>query len=205
MRVLSRLQFPTRFRDWKVMGRTIRLVLSIPQYTVLAFLYGVLGLSVFVFVRNLAVLQQVILFGNLPLSSRVQVLVGMYPAFGSAYTIQQTMVLVTTAVLVGINLAMVTYHFREHRVSLRGSSGGVGGVVLGTFGGGCAACGSAVFAGILSMVGASGVLTALPLDGLEFALLAIATLILSTYWTADGMRGGEIAGCPIDRAPEREG
>lgn len=198
MRVISRLRVPTRRGDWRLLIRTVRLVLSIPPYAVLAVVYALLALSTFVFVRNLAVLRQVILFGSLPLDDRVQVLVGMYPGFGSAYTLEGTIVLVATGVLVGINLAMVTYHVREHRLSLGGGSGGVGGVVLGTLGGGCAACGSAVLAGISSMAGASGILIALPLDGLEFALLAIVTLVVSLYWMADGMRGGEIAVCPVD-------
>ena len=204
MQVISRLSIPTGLQDWRLLGRTIRLVLSIPQYALLAVVYALLALSAFVFVRNLTVLQQVILFGNLPLDNRVQVLVGMYPGVGPAYTLDQSIVLVTTGALVGINLALVTYHVREHRLSFRGGSGGMGGIVLGTLGGGCAACGSAVLAGLLSMVGASGILVALPLDGLEFALLAILTLVLSLYWMADGMRGGEIAGCPVDVPSARD-
>lgn len=202
MRIFHGLELPTRARDWKVMGRVVRLVLSMPQYTMFAVIYGLLGLSVFVFARNVTILQRVIVFGTLPLESRFHVLIQMYPGIGSAYTVTQTVMLVATAALVGINLSMVTYHFREHGVSLREGSGGVSGVVLGILGGGCAACGSAVFAGLLSMVGAAGVLTILPLDGLEFALLALAILMLSIYWLAEGMRGGEIAGCPVEFTSE---
>lgn len=122
----------------------------------------------------------------------------MYPGLGTAYTAEQTLLLVTTAALIGGNLTLVTYHLLEHRVSLRGGSGGVGGVVLGTLGAGCASCGSALLVGILSLFGVPGVLAALPLDGLEFALLALVLLILSIYWTAEGHRGGTIHGCPID-------
>jgi hypothetical protein len=122
----------------------------------------------------------------------------MYPGLGAAYTPAQSVALLATALLVGVDLALVTYHFREQGVSIREGSGGVGGVLLGTLGGGCAACGSALLAGLLSLVGAGGALTLLPLDGLEFALVAIATLLLSIYWLAEGIRGGEIAGCPVD-------
>jgi hypothetical protein len=34
--------------------------------------------------------------------------------------------------------------------------------------------------------------------GLEFTLVAPVTLLLSTYWLADGMRGGVVNGCPVD-------
>lgn len=185
------------------MARTVRLVLSIPRYAAVAILYTVIGLSVFVFARNFSLLHEVILFGNLPIGNRLRVLSGMYPGLGSAYTVDQAAVLLLTGVLIGIDLALLTYHLVEHRVSLRGGSGGLAGVVFGTLGGGCAACGSAVFAGILSIVGAGGLLAALPLDGLEFALLAVGMLVLSIYWLADGMRGGEIAGCPVDVTAHR--
>lgn len=199
MRVLDGLGLPTRRRDWRLMGRTVHLVLSLPKYTLLAVSYALLTLSVFVFARNLDILQQVILSGEIPLTARLQIFVEMFPGIGSAYTTEQTVLLVTTAALVGVNLTLITYHLLEHRGSLRGGSGSVGGVVLGTLGAGCASCGSALLVGVLSLFGASGVLAALPLDGLEFALLALVLLVLSIYWTAEGLRGGTIRGCPIER------
>ena len=50
----------------------------------------------------------------------------------------------------------------------------------------------------MSLVGAGGVVTLLPLDGLEFAVLAVAVLVLSIYWVADGLQGGMIRGCPVE-------
>lgn len=120
---------------------------------------------------------------------------GDVPGIDSAYTLAQTGVVVGTAGLVGVDLAMGTYHFREHRVSLRDGTGG-GGVVLGTLGAGWASCSSAVLAGLLPVFGATGMLAVLPLDGLEFALLAIGALVMSIVWLADGMAGGEVAGGP---------
>jgi hypothetical protein len=51
---------------------------------------------------------------------------------------------------------------------------------------------------VLSLFGASGLVLLLPLGGLELSILAVVALLLSTYWLADGMRGGEIRGCPVD-------
>lgn len=198
MTAFEGLRLPTRRRDWRLMGRTVRLVLSLPRYAVLTVGYAWLGLSVFVFARNLGILRQVIVLGDLPPANRARVFTEMYPGLGTAYTVEQTAVLVATAVLVGINLTLLTYHVREHRLDLRDGYGSFTGIVLGTLGGGCAACGSAVFAGILSVVGASGLLAGLPLDGLEFALAAVGLLVLSIYWLAEGMRGGAIAGRPVD-------
>jgi hypothetical protein len=190
------LRLPIRRRDWRLMARTTRLVLSIPAYAAVGLVAGLVALSVFVFTRNPDVLR-LVLFGGLPLDASVELLLAMYPLLGPAYTLLQSVLLLVTASLVGANLALVTYHFREHRVSLSEGSGSAGGVLLGTLGAGCASCGSAVLAGLLSLFGASGALTLLPLDGLEFALVAIVGLLLSTFWVADGMRGGTVAGCPV--------
>lgn len=192
------VRLPTRSRDWQLMGRTVRLVLGIPAYAVLAFLVSVGSLSIFVLSRNIELLVNVIVFGDLPLMARTSVLVGLYPLVGNAYTLSSSLLLVATALLVGIDIALVTYHLREHRLTARESSGGVTGVVLGTLGAGCATCGSAVLAGLFSLVGAGGALTLLPLDGLEFTLVALVVLVLSIFWVAEGMRGGEIRGCPVD-------
>jgi hypothetical protein len=107
-------------------------------------------------------------------------------------------VLVLVAALTGVDVALVAYHVREHRVTLGEGGTSAVGLLLGTIGAGCAACGSAVLAGLLSLVGAAGLLTMLPLDGLEFSLLALVALLLSIHWLADGMRGGEIRGCPVE-------
>lgn len=197
MSVDLRPRLPTSVDEWRLVGRTVRLVLSIPQYAVLAVGYAVLGLSLFVFSRNLAILRQIVLGSSLPWVSRATVITELYPFIGTAYTTLQGTVLSLTAALIGINMAVATYHVREHRLSVGQGSGSFGGIVLGTLGAGCAACGSAVLAGLLSVAGTSGLLLALPLDGLEFSVLAVFVLLLSLYWLADGMRGGEIAGCPL--------
>lgn len=180
------------------MGRTIRLVLSIPSYALLAIISAVVGLSVFVLTRNYTLFFDVILFGGLPLDARLSVLVGLYPLVGNAYTPATGLLLLVTSALVGVNLAMVGYHLAEHDLSIKDGSTSFTGVVFGTLGAGCASCGSALLTGLLSAVGAGGALTLLPLDGLEFVFGALVVLILSIHWITTGLRGGRIRGCPVD-------
>ena len=192
------LRFPTRSSDWRLAARTARLVLSIPGYALVAVFAGFAGLSLFVLTQNLPVVTDVVVGGSLPLDARIAVLVGLYPVVGSVFGVASSVLLVVVAALVGIDIAMLTYHVREHGLSIREGGSGTVGVILGTLGAGCAACGSAVLVGVLSLVGVTGAATLLPLDGLEFALLALVSLLLSVFWIADGMRGGEINGCPVD-------
>ena len=198
MSVRERLPaLPSSGEDWRLVGRTARLVLSVPTYAVVALLAAGVSLSLFVFSLNLP-LVELALTGTLPTSARFTILANLYPFVGSAFDPVQGGLLVAVAVLFGVDVAMVTYHLREHGVSLSGGGGSALGAVLGALGAGCAACGSALLVGVLSLFGVSASLLFLPLDGLEFALLALVALLLSMFWVADGMRGGRVAGCPVD-------
>ena len=190
------IRLPTRARDWRLMARTVRLVVTIPIYTVLALVASLVGLTLFVLSQNLP-LAGFLLSGALPLGSRLVILVEQYPFVGTNYGTLQGVLLVVTALLIGINAAMVVYHFREHALSAAQGTTSAAGVLLGTIGAGCAACGSAVLAGVLSLFGVTASLTILPFEGLEFAALALVALVLSVFWLARGMRGGEINGCPV--------
>lgn len=191
------IRLPTRRRDWRLMARTARLVVAGPAYAAIAVLAGTLGLTLFVLSQNLP-LARFLLTGPLPLESRATILLELYPFVGPAYEPLAGALLVLTAALIGVNVAMVVYHLREHALSASQGTTSVAGVVLGTLGAGCAACGSAVLAGLFSLFGVTASLAFLPLEGLEFALAALVALVLSIHWLARGMRGGRIRGCPVD-------
>jgi hypothetical protein len=173
-------------------------VLSIPTYAVVSVLVAFASLTLFVVSQNVPLVADLVVSGSLPLGIRLVVLAELYPFVGTSYSPAAAVGLLVVAGLVGVDVAMVVYHVREHRLTVEQGGSGLLGVVLGTLGAGCAACGPAVLVGLLSLVGATGVLTLLPFEGLELTGLAALTLLLSMYWLADGMRGGEINGCPVD-------
>jgi hypothetical protein len=193
-----RIPLPTGVDDWRLVGRTARLVLTIPAYAAFALVAGLVGLSLFVFSQNLTLVGFAVTGPAGSLADRAVILAELYPFVGTTYADRPVagVALVLVAGLIGVNLAMTAYHVLEHDLTAAGG-GSLAGVILGTLGAGCAACGSAVLVGLLSLVGASGTVL-LPFDGLEFTALAVVALVLSSYWLADGMRGGEINGCPID-------
>jgi hypothetical protein len=191
------VRLPTRRRDWRLVARTVRLVLGIPAYAALAVVLAVVALAVFSLSQNLPVLGFA-LSGTVPPGAATSIVLDQFPILGARYDRATGFALVAIAAMVGVNLAMVAYHLREHGRSTEGGTGSALGVFLGLLGAGCAACGSAILVGVLSLVGATGLATALPLDGLEFSALALLALLLSTYWLAEGMRGGEIRGCPVE-------
>ncbi|RBI60694.1 hypothetical protein DMJ13_17165 [halophilic archaeon] len=193
-----RERLPVQLSDWRITVRAVRLVLSIPSYAILAAISSLVGLSLFVLSQNIPLVQAVIIGGSLPLDQRLTVLFNLYPVVGTAFSTFTTAFLLISAGLFGTNIAMVVYHFREHRVSVSGGTGSALGAVLGTLGAGCAACGSALIAGVLSLIGATSLLALLPFDGHSFSVLSFVVLIFSIYWISDGMRGGTVKGCPVD-------
>lgn len=192
------IRLPTRRDDWRLMARTARLVLTLPVYAVVALVAALVALTVFVVSLNVTLVMDLVVGGSLPLSSRLVVLTELYPFVGTSFHWSQGILLVVVALLSGVDIALAVYHFREHGLDVQQGGAGALGLVLGTLGAGCAACGSAVLLGLLSLFGVTSTLLFLPLDGLEFALLALVVLVLSIYWLAEGMRGGEINGCPVD-------
>ncbi len=179
------------------MGRTACLVLTVPLYAVIALLAAVIALTTFSLGQN-PTLVQFLLRGTIPLENRVIILINQYPFVGTNFTVEQGVIILLVAVLVGVNLAMVAYYFREHGISIQQGGSGTLGIVFGTLGAGCAACGSVLLAGVLSLFGVTASATLFPFDGLGIAVVALLWIFLSIYWVADGMRGGEVNGCPVD-------
>jgi hypothetical protein len=190
-------RLPTRRDDWRLLGRTVRLVLGIPAYAVVALAVAAGALSLFVFSQNISFVSFVAT-APYPLGARISILLELFPFVGTSYGPGTGLALLTVSLLTGVNIALVTYHVREHGLSVEQGGGSALGVVLGLLGAGCAACGSAILVGLLSLVGGAGLVTLLPFDGLSLSLLAAVVLVFSMYWLADGMRGGRIRGCPVD-------
>ncbi|WP_435063058.1 hypothetical protein [Halobaculum sp. EA56] len=217
-------RLPSSRRDLRLVARTVRLVLGVPAYAALAVGVAVVALSGFVLSQNVALVRDTVIGGALPLEARLTILVEQYPFVGTSYEPAAGAMLGVVAALTGANVAVAAYHLRENGVlggvadrggpdgasgggddgsggaagNAAGGAGSVVGVLLGALGAGCAACGSAVLVGVLSLVGGSGLVLLLPFEGLEFTLLALVPLGLSLFWLADGMRGAEIRGCPVD-------
>lgn len=95
---------------------------------------------------------------------------------------------VSISVLLGVQLSFVITYIRRAQtgwqVLHRAHAASVAGMVAGLFGVGCAACGSVIVSGLLSFIGANGLLLLLPWHGQEFGLLGIGLLLWSIYFVA---------------------
>lgn len=173
-------------------------VLGRPRWALLAVFAAVVSLTLFATFDRPVYLRTVILGGSLSPPGRIRAVASLYPALGSGEGLVRGVFLLLTAGAVGTNVAFLGYHLRHNGATVRSGSGSVAGVVLGTLGAGCASCGLAVVASALSLTGVAGGLTALPLAGVEFLVIALAVTLLSIHWVTAGIASGAVDGCPVD-------
>ena len=156
-------------------------------YVVGAALVALLVVSAAALLPNTAVLVQVLGSDAVLLSTKLTFLLSLYGSLLTNYSLLSAALLLVTALLFGVNVALLTYYIkRRRRVSGDAAAklAGVGGTVSALFGIGCAACGSVVLTSVLGLFGASGLLLMLPYHGAEFALLGIVLLTIATYYLA---------------------
>src|SRR6056297_2247168 len=96
-RSLRGVRLPTRPRDWRLMGRTARLVLTLPTYAAVAALASALSLTAFVVSLNVPIFMDLVVGGSLPLENRVAILAELFPFVGTNFTAAQGLLLVAVA------------------------------------------------------------------------------------------------------------
>ncbi len=87
------------------------------------------------------------------------------------------------AVMIALSLTLNVYAVRELRME-KSWLGQAGGVLLGTIGFGCAACGTFVLSGFLSTAATAALVSVLPFRGKEFLAAGTVLIGISIYRTA---------------------
>lgn len=181
---------PTSRRDCGRIVRTTTRVVTGPRYGLLTAFAGAAALSLFVASQNLNLFLTVVVFGESHAAARLAFLLDLYPFVGPLYGPIRGGLLVVTSALVGVNVAIGAYGIVElDRLTQEGWLS-ASGVLFGALGAGCAACGSAAVAGLLSTLGIAASVTVLPLNGVEFLLLAIGGLSVALATLTDEIADG---------------
>ncbi len=92
-------------------------------------------------------------------------------------------VVIASVILFALNCTYMMFLYRSKRVTARANGAGLVGGFLAFLGVGCAACGPAVIGPVLSLFGASALLTILPFHGQEFLLLGLVACVYGV-WSA---------------------
>lgn len=160
-------------------------VFSIPKYITLAIVIAVSVFSFAVWLPNWKLIFTVISSSSVSFIEAISVIFSLFLSIGTNFTIVSASYTIAIAILLGINIALLTYYISARKGTFRGKGSvlGMGGLISGIFGIGCAACGTFILTSVLVLVGAGGIVTFLPFGGEEFGILGIALIGYAIYWT----------------------
>lgn len=155
------------------------------KYILLAIMIAWFIFTLVIVVQNLSLLSTLWLTDIGSFGEMMMLLAALYLSLGSNFTALSTFTTIGSSLLFGINVSLLLYYIRQVRegipTTIEGGTTSIGGVLAAILGIGCAACGTFVATSLLSLFGATALLSLLPLGGQEFGLLAIGLLIYSVY------------------------
>lgn len=178
-----------------VLGR----VFSNARYTQLAILVAFIVLSAAILLPNFDLLRQVFYTHSISVTGKLSFLGSIYASIFTNFSTPSAIFTAITAILFGINVALMVYYVRRRQSVLAGKTAewsSVGGFVSGAMGIGCAACGSVILTSILTTFGAGGLLALLPLHGAEFGLLSMILLTVAIRQLAKRINDPLV--CPLN-------
>lgn len=167
---------------WKVLQK----VFSGPKYLLLAFAISVVVFSFAVWLPNWKLIFAIITSPSVDFTEVISIVFSLFLSIETNFTAVSASYTIAIAVLFGVNIALLAYYISKRKGSFqgKGSALGIGGLVSGVFGIGCAACGTFILSSLLALVSTGGIIAFLPLGGEEFGILGVALIGYATYWTA---------------------
>lgn len=130
--------------------------------------------------------MQAFSFASIPLLSfsiRINLFFSTLFDITSAFTQSTLLVSILSSILGGINISLAYYYFKIRGVAFQKRhlfSNGAG-MFLAFLGVGCAACGTVFLGTLLSLIGASSILTKLPYGGEEVGVIGVIILAVITF------------------------
>ncbi|QSH39141.1 hypothetical protein JXR01_02430 [Candidatus Kaiserbacteria bacterium] len=157
-----------------------------PFYIALSVGIALLIFTFAVLLPNFALLWQILPSPSIELRDKVTLVLSLSESIKTNFTVVSATYTILIAILFGVNVSLFAYFVRKQKTIIRGtnSMAGVGGLISGIFGIGCAACGTFILTWILGFIGAAGIISFLPLGGEEFGILGVALLIYAVVTTA---------------------
>lgn len=164
-----------------------------PAYGILALFVSASAFVLAVWLPNIRLVAGVVISPDIPLLSKIELPLSLLGSIGTNFTLLSASYTVLISILFGIYIAMMTYFLRRRikDVAQGGIATGFLGVTSGVLGVGCAACGSFLLTS-LTLFGAGGVLTFLPLGGSEFGIIGVILLGLAVYMTAKKIQDPQV-------------
>lgn len=158
-----------------------------PLYVAIGAMTSLTTFVLAVWLPNIGLVVDAI-FSRGSLSERFGLPLSLLGSISTNFSILSASYVIATAILLGMNLAMVIFFFRRRSASFNraGATTGLVGTASGALGIGCVACGSGpiLITALLASVGAGTLTQFLPFKGQEFSVAGIIFLTASIYLTA---------------------
>ena len=166
--------------------QALRKVFRKPAFVILALGASMTVFAFAVWLPNISLIVKIMGHPGISFSQKLNLPISLLGSIATNFTLLSALYTIAIAILFGINLAMIVYFLKRRvaDVQERGIATGFFGITSGVIGMGCAACGSLLLTGILSLFGATWILSFLPLAGGEFGILGVILLAVSVYLTA---------------------
>lgn len=166
--------------------RIVKKVFRRPLYSCLALFVGSVVLMTAILLPNSALIGEVLSSTTFAVPDKITFIWSLLGMIETNFTIASASYTTIIAALFGINLALLVYYIRERQGAFSNQGGmlGVGGLLSGILGIGCAACGTFVLSALVSVLGLGWLITLLPFGGQEFGYLGVVLTGYAVYWTA---------------------
>ncbi len=158
---------------------SLRVVLSKPNYLILAVFLSLAVLSIAIWLPNLHLISNTLSSPQLTIGQKTNILTSFLGGLKTNFSTLSRTLTITTSILFGINMSLLVYYFK-FRYQLEKEAGmSVVGILSGMLGVGCASCGSVILTSLFGFGTTVSVIGVLPLRGQEFALLGVGFLLVS--------------------------
>ncbi len=156
-------------------------VFALPSYIMLAGMLATTAFLLAVWLPNLGLILQIFSDSDAPLTSKLNIMFSLLGGINTNFSLLSATYTIAIAMLFGITAAMITYLVKRRRLAAAGQNIAIGSSAMasGALGIGCAACGSLIAGTMLPLLGATGALAMLPLNGEEFGILSVVLLFVS--------------------------
>jgi len=163
----------------------LQIVFTKPKYAFLATLIAVIIFTLAIWLPNLPLIGIMLMSGSASAYEKLSFILSLYGSIFTNFTVVSASYTIMIAVLFAINSALLVFYIRKVRGGIRGikatSAAGIGGLISGMFGIGCASCGTFVLTSVLTLFGATGSLAFLPFGGEEFGIFGVILLFYSIF------------------------
>jgi hypothetical protein len=173
--------------------KQLQIVFTKPKYIFLAVVITVVIFTLAIWLPNFSLIGIMLLSDFASVYEKLKFILSLYESIFTNFSTLSASYTIMIAVLFGIQSALLMFYIRKVRSGIRGVSGtsaaGIGGLISGMFGIGCASCGTFILTSALSLFGATGFLSFLPFRGEEFGVLGVILLSYSIFLLLKKIQG----------------